>query len=95
MNADARPDRSLEDDLARLRDFVAAHPRLFVLTGAGVSTDSGIPDYRDNQGDWKRPQPVTYQAFMAPMSWPTSAIRSSAAACSRSARISAAMVHLS
>jgi len=64
MNADARPDRSLEDDLARLRDFVAAHPRLFVLTGAGVSTDSGIPDYRDNQGDWKRPQPVTYQAFM-------------------------------
>jgi NAD-dependent SIR2 family protein deacetylase len=64
MNADALPDGSLQDDLARLRDFIAAHPRLFVLTGAGVSTDSGIPDYRDNQGDWKRPQPVTYQAFM-------------------------------
>ncbi|WP_346949385.1 NAD-dependent protein deacetylase [Dyella sp.] len=64
MNADALPDGSLEDDLARLRDFIAAHPRLFVLTGAGVSTDSGIPDYRDNQGGWKRPQPVTYQAFM-------------------------------
>ena len=64
MNADALPDRSAEEDLARLRAFVAAHPRLFVLTGAGVSTDSGIPDYRDNQGDWKRPQPVTYQAFM-------------------------------
>ncbi|MBT2118426.1 NAD-dependent protein deacetylase [Dyella sp. LX-66] len=64
MNADALPDGALEEDLARLRDFIAAHPRLFVLTGAGVSTDSGIPDYRDNQGDWKRPQPVTYQAFM-------------------------------
>lgn len=51
-------------DRARLRDFIDAHPRLFVLTGAGCSTDSGIPDYRDTNGGWKRPQPVTYQAFM-------------------------------
>lgn len=55
---------SLERDRTRLRDFVQAHPRLFVLTGAGCSTDSGIPDYRDTNGGWKRPQPVTYQAFM-------------------------------
>ncbi|RDI97527.1 NAD-dependent protein deacetylase [Dyella solisilvae] len=55
---------SLEQDRERLRDFIAAHPRLFVLTGAGCSTDSGIPDYRDSDGGWKRPQPVTYQAFM-------------------------------
>jgi NAD-dependent SIR2 family protein deacetylase len=47
-----------------LRDFVARHQRLFVLTGAGCSTDSGIPDYRDADGGWKRAQPVTYQAFM-------------------------------
>ena len=46
-----------------LQDFLAAHPRLFVLTGAGVSTNSGIPDYRDADGHWKRAQPVTYQAF--------------------------------
>ena len=38
--------------------------RLFVLTGAGCSTPSGIPDYRDADGQWKRDQPVTYQAFM-------------------------------
>lgn len=57
-------DVDLERDRQRLRDFVQAHARLFVLTGAGCSTDSGIPDYRDRQGDWKRPQPVTYQAFM-------------------------------
>ncbi|MES2312560.1 MAG: NAD-dependent protein deacetylase [Pseudomonadota bacterium] len=49
---------------ATLPEFVAAHPRLFVLTGAGCSTDSGIPDYRDANGGWKRPQPVTYQAFV-------------------------------
>ncbi|MGJ7496156.1 NAD-dependent protein deacetylase [Variovorax sp. RT4R15] len=46
-----------------LANFVQRHPRLFVLTGAGCSTDSGIPDYRDSNGDWKRPSPVTYQAF--------------------------------
>ena len=48
----------------QLQDFVESHQRLYVLTGAGCSTDSGIPDYRDRQGGWKRPPPVTYQAFM-------------------------------
>ncbi len=47
-----------------LQDFIDRHQRLFVLTGAGCSTNSGIPDYRDANGSWKRPQPVTYQAFM-------------------------------
>jgi NAD-dependent SIR2 family protein deacetylase len=47
-----------------LADFIERHHRLFVLTGAGCSTNSGIPDYRDSHGNWKRPQPVTFQAFM-------------------------------
>ncbi|HEX7791302.1 MAG TPA: NAD-dependent protein deacetylase [Afipia sp.] len=47
-----------------LQNFVDQHQRLFVLTGAGCSTNSGIPDYRDAAGNWKRQQPVTYQAFM-------------------------------
>jgi NAD-dependent SIR2 family protein deacetylase len=46
-----------------LAEFATRYRRLFVLTGAGCSTDSGIPDYRDVNGDWKRPSPVTYQAF--------------------------------
>ncbi|RZL65172.1 MAG: NAD-dependent protein deacetylase [Variovorax sp.] len=46
-----------------LADFATQHRKLFVLTGAGCSTDSGIPDYRDANGDWKRPSPVTFQAF--------------------------------
>ena len=50
---------------ASLPDFVDRHQRLFVLTGAGCSTNSGIPDYRDIDGKWKRQPPVTYQAFMA------------------------------
>lgn len=54
----------MDDDLHALAAFARRHPRLLVLTGAGCSTDSGIPDYRDANGDWKRPAPVTYQAFM-------------------------------
>jgi NAD-dependent SIR2 family protein deacetylase len=47
-----------------LHDFITRHARLFVLTGAGCSTDSGIPDYRDADGGWKRAQPVQFRAFM-------------------------------
>jgi NAD-dependent SIR2 family protein deacetylase len=55
-------------DISTLRNFIDRHERLFVLTGAGCSTQSGIPDYRDADGNWKRPQPVTYQAFMGDVS---------------------------
>jgi NAD-dependent SIR2 family protein deacetylase len=48
-----------------LKTFVEKHQRLFVLTGAGCSTNSGIPDYRDGNGDWKRTQPVRFQEFIA------------------------------
>jgi NAD-dependent SIR2 family protein deacetylase len=48
----------------RLQAFVERHARLFVLTGAGCSTESGIPDYRDTSGQWKRPPPVMFQDFM-------------------------------
>ncbi|GAA0697459.1 NAD-dependent protein deacetylase [Marinobacterium maritimum] len=47
-----------------LVDFIHRHPRLLVLTGAGISTDSGIPDYRDRNGEWKRKQPVQHPDFM-------------------------------
>jgi NAD-dependent SIR2 family protein deacetylase len=52
------------DDLERLIAHVRDHRRLFVLTGAGCSTESGIPDYRDRQGRWKHRQPVMYQEFV-------------------------------
>ena len=52
-------------DSHALSDFIRGHQRLFVLTGAGCSTNSGIPDYRDTRGNWKRPQPVTFQAFVS------------------------------
>ena len=44
--------------------FVRSAPRLFVLTGAGCSTASGIPDYRDEKGAWKHKPPVQFHDFV-------------------------------
>ncbi|MBS0468451.1 MAG: NAD-dependent protein deacetylase [Proteobacteria bacterium] len=63
----ASPPAWTDAALQALQSFVRRHPRLFVITGAGCSTAAGIPDYRDVDGNWKRPQPVTYQAFMGDM----------------------------
>lgn len=52
------------DGLQPLIDFVAKHPRLLVITGAGCSTAAGIPDYRDENGAWKRQEPMRYQLFV-------------------------------
>jgi NAD-dependent SIR2 family protein deacetylase len=52
-------------DIAALTGFAERHRRLFVLTGAGISTDSGIPGYRDEQGRWRRSAPMTITAFLS------------------------------
>ena len=49
----------------QLLAFVRSHAPMLVLTGAGCSTQSGLGDYRDRQGHWKRQQPMTGQRFLA------------------------------
>ena len=48
-----------------LCEFIEQHETLFVLTGAGCSTASGIPDYRDADGEWKRGSPIMLADFLA------------------------------
>ena len=50
-------------DARVLAEFLTAHPRITVLTGAGISTGSGIPDYRDRHGNWKHAKPMQFAEF--------------------------------
>lgn len=45
-------------------DILRASRRLVILTGAGCSTGSGIPDYRSPGGAWSRHKPIYYSAFV-------------------------------
>jgi NAD-dependent deacetylase len=49
----------------RLVELLRPASRILVFTGAGVSTGSGIPDFRGPNGLWKRRQPVYFDAFLA------------------------------
>lgn len=51
-------------NIQSLAEFIRTRKHLMVITGAGVSTGSGIPDYRDRNGEWKRKQPMFYQEFV-------------------------------
>ena len=53
------------DDLVR---FVQQHPRLLVVTGAGCSQASGIPTYRDTEGEWQRSTPIQHNDFIGKLS---------------------------
>ncbi|HWR92741.1 MAG TPA: Sir2 family NAD-dependent protein deacetylase, partial [Desulfobacterales bacterium] len=49
----------------RLRELIAASRRAVVFTGAGISTESGIPDFRSPGGIWSRHKPIYFDDFMA------------------------------
>lgn len=54
----------LNTDVPALQGFLQKHPRLVVITGAGISASSGIPTYRDREGTWKHSAPITHQEFV-------------------------------
>lgn len=58
----------MSDEQARteeLRRLIDASQRAVVFTGAGISTESGIPDFRSPGGVWTRYSPIQYQDFLS------------------------------
>ncbi len=58
---------SLEDSILKVADFIRHAKKVIVFTGAGVSTESGIPDFRSPGGVWNKynPEDFYYQKFIA------------------------------
>lgn len=52
------------DAIARLADLMRESTRAVVFTGAGMSTESGIPDFRSPSGLWTRMKPIQFQDFV-------------------------------
>src|ERR1700761_7006935 len=53
------------DAADRLRDMVEAARSIVPFTGAGISTESGIPDFRSPGGLWTRYRPIPFDEFLA------------------------------
>ncbi|XP_034828275.1 NAD-dependent protein deacylase Sirt4 isoform X1 [Maniola hyperantus] len=56
-----------QKDFQKLRNFLHKHDKFLILTGAGISTESGIPDYRSEEvGLYARSnhKPIQYQEFV-------------------------------
>jgi NAD-dependent deacetylase len=51
--------------VARLAEMLRACERAVVFTGAGISTESGIPDFRSPGGIWTKMSPIDFDAFVS------------------------------
>ena len=49
---------------SHLAEFIEEYPELFVITGAGISRNSGIQTYRDEVGNWKSNNPIQHSDFL-------------------------------
>ena len=54
-----------DPDLAALERLIGAARRAVVFTGAGISTESGIPDFRSPGGIWTKMAPIDFDSFLA------------------------------
>lgn len=65
MLCKTRQMRGMTSSADALADLLRPARRAVVFTGAGISTESGIPDFRSPGGLWSQIKPITYQTFVA------------------------------
>jgi NAD-dependent deacetylase len=53
------------DEIEQLRTMIGAAKRIVAFTGAGISTESGIPDFRSPGGIWTKYKPIYFDDFMS------------------------------
>jgi NAD-dependent deacetylase len=58
-------DESVTGEVQRLADLIRSSRRTVVFTGAGISTESGIPDFRSPGGIWTKMMPVEFQDYIS------------------------------
>jgi len=50
--------------LEKMIDLIKSSAKIVVLTGAGISTESGLPDFRSDNGFWSKNQPIQFKDFL-------------------------------
>jgi NAD-dependent deacetylase len=65
MVMDGQGNIDLDEAVGRLATLIAGSRKIVAFTGAGMSTESGIPDFRSPGGIWDRYAPIQYQDFLA------------------------------
>jgi NAD-dependent deacetylase len=58
-------DKKINEKISLVAKKIKNAKHLVVFTGAGISTESGIPDYRSQGGIWDKFQPVYFDEFMS------------------------------
>ena len=55
----------MDEQFDKLSKLLFKSKRLVILTGAGISTSSGLPDFRGDNGFWKANKPIDFQEFLS------------------------------
>src|SRR5919112_4312269 len=58
------PEAALANDIAELHRLVTGSRSVVAFTGAGISTESGVPDFRSPDSPWMRNRPIPFEAFL-------------------------------
>ena len=54
----------IQEKILRLENLISKAKNIVFLTGAGLSTNSGLPDFRSDNGFWKTNKPIMFRDFL-------------------------------